>query len=443
MMYILGLVGHPDTNQEVKDIIIRHFDNIDFIEISVINDEDINVIKLNLKKYEKKCMGFLFTAKDIYHLFNSKMTVKTKSAYLEDNNSEILKILFIASQREGTDYMNISIDSISYEEIKGIYHELKISETDGYQILTIPLKLSNTNLVDKITDEHEDNYNKFGSTCITFFTDTKNRLNKKNIPVLKVGINKHEVIKRVNGLISSRYSKTVVEMNRVAIVIKLGELKEHLIIENSEHSVLIEFNRISESVFWFSEKLDGAYIPNDQRKYIIFCNRKKYENITDYSMNIEILNEVANKNYFSCYMGVGYGANDREAIKNATIAQIKSSKDNRSSAYIMYDSNKIAGPLLPSSEFNNRKDTIYDVKLNEIASKTQVGINTIYKLYSLFIKSGERDHTSKDISDYLGITIRSTNRLFAKLTKSGYIKMVGEKSNGEKGRPIRVYRFLF
>jgi hypothetical protein len=443
MEYVLGLIGHPDINKEVKILISRHFDNIKIIEMNIIDDTDLNLNNVNIRLFEKKCMGILFTAKDIYQLFCSITQIGVDTACLEDNKSEILKTLFTANNSHIADITNISIDSITYDEIKDLYRELGLAEGGDCQILTVPFNISSDDLVEKITSAHKENYDKFSSTCITFFTETKNRLESINIPVLKVGINKDEVIKRVNELISKIHSNLSEKKSRIAILIMLSGLKEHLLINNSEYNFVTEYNRISEVVFWFSEKIDGAYIPNDQRKYIIFSNKEKYEQETDFSANISVLNEVAKKNYFYCNIGIGYGITDREAIKNATIAQIKSSKDNRSSAYIMYDSNKVMGPILPSTELNSRHNTIYDVKLNEIASKSQIGISTIYKLYNIVNKTGDSDYTSRDISQHLGITIRSSNRLFAKLTKSGYIKMVGEKSTGEKGRPIRVFRFLF
>ena len=220
-------------------------------------------------------------------------------------------------------------------------------------------------------------------------------------------------------------------------------MKEHLILDNTEHNVVAEYNRISEAVFWFSEKINGAYIPNDQRKYIIFCNKEEYEKETNHSANISILNEITKKNYFTCGIGIGYGINDREAIRNATIAQLRSSKKNRNSAYIVYDINKIIGPIYPSTEINIKNSSLYDMKINDIASKSQISINTIYQLYNNFKKTNETDYTSRDIAEQLGVTIRSANRLFDKLSNSGYIQMIGEKTTGKKGRPIRVFRFLF
>lgn len=443
MTYILGLVGHPDTNKDVKAVITGHFDNIQIIEINVVDDTDIDRIKMNTHLIEKKCMGILFTARDIYHLFYSRTKIKITSAFLEDNKSEILKTLFKVNNGGNTDVANISIDTISFDEIKDIYNELDLIKSRNCQILIIPFELSGSDLVERITSAHKENYDKFGSTCITFFSETKKRLENCSIPILKVGINKDEVIRKINELVAKTHNVTDENRNRVAIIIMLSGLKEHLILNDSEHNVVAEYNRISEAVFWFSEKVDGAYIPNDQRKYIIFCNKTNYENETDFSADIDVLNEISKKNYFNCNMGIGYGKSDREAIKNATIAQIKSAKDKRSSAYIVYKKDMVIGPLLPSNALHTRNNTIYDIKLNEIASRSQIGINTIYKLFSIINKSGETDYTSRDISGHLGITIRSTNRLFAKLIKSGYIKMVGEKSTGEKGRPIRVFRFLF
>ena len=443
MRYIIGLVGHPDTNKDVKAEILSHFDNVDVLDIEVTRDADIEQNKIRTDQLEKRCMGILFTDREIYQLFYSRTRLRANSAYLEDFKSEILITLFRAYRREDMDIGNISIDSIGYDEVRALYHELGLMEGEEPQILTIPFELSAMDSAERITAFHRENHRKFGSTCITFFTESRKRLEEEGIPVLKVGINRKELVDRVNELVSQRQLSSGTRGDRVAILIMLSGLKEHLILDNSEHNVLAEYNRISEAVFWFSEKIDGAYIPNDQRKYIIFCEKERYERETGFSSHIEVLNEISKKNYFLCHMGIGYGAGDREAIKNATIAQIRSAREKRSSAYIVYGRDDVIGPIIPSTEPHAGSPTIYDPRLNEIASRAQVSINTVYKLSGLVRRSGERDFTSRDIADHLGITVRSSNRLFSRLRESGYVKLVGEKSTGEKGRPIRIFRFLF
>lgn len=443
MKHILGLAGHPDTNKQVKKIIYNAFDNIDIFEIDVPNEPGTNFIRRKTAEIETKCSGLLFTDKNLYHLFHNRTRINIRSAYLEDFKPEIIKTLFKANLDGDKDVMNISIDSITYDEIKAVYDELDLSGHAGCRLLTIPFELADTGVVEKITSAHKRNHKEFGSTCITFFTETRNRLEEYKIPVLRVGTNRDEVLRKVNEFIAKTTVKPHETADRIAVVIILGRLKEHLILDSTEHNVVAEYNRISEAVYWFSEKIDGAYIPNDQRKYIIFCDKDKYEKETDFSVNIDVLNEVSKKNYFTCSMGIGYGNSERDAVRNATIAQIKAAKENRSCAYINYGKNSVAGPIHPSSDLNRKNNPIYDIKLNEIASKSRIGINTIYRLFNMVKQSGETDYTSREISEELGITIRSANRLFGKLTEGGYIKMVGEKSTGEKGRPIRVFRFLF
>ena len=443
MKYILGLVGHPEINQQVTMIIQNHFDKIAIHDIPISNDKDIEAMGRNIDAIKKKCSGVLFTGKDIHHLFYSRIKLKINSAYLDDNMAEILKALFKVNHSDYADIKNISIDSISYPKIVEIYNELGLNSEGDNQIITIPVDISHQNIVEEITQAHLKNHAQFSSTCITFFTETKNKLANQNIPVFQVGVNQYEVIQKVNRLVTIKHADLTDSSQRVAIIIRLSDLKEHHILDNSEHNIVSEYNRISEAVYWFCQKLDGAYIPNDQRKYIIFCSRQRYESETDFSSNLDILNEVAKKNYFYCNVGVGYGDSEQIAIKNATIAQIKSSKEKRCSAYIMYDQAKTIGPLLPLSHQVSKNNTFYDVKLNEIASKSSVSINTIFKLHDIISKSGDTDFTSKDISNHLGITIRSANRLIAKLITSSSVKPIGDKSTGGKGRPIRIYRFLF
>jgi len=443
MKYILGLIGHPNLNEDIEKIINKYFDNVTVYKIPIIDSKDINVIITRTSFIKNKCDGLLFTGEDIYQLFFSKTKTSLQSDYLDYKRTEIIKTLFRANISKSNSHCNISIDSISYKEVKSIYDELGINSEGKSQIITIPTDINDNNILENTTSSHISNHEQFDSTCITFFTETRDVLNKLNIPCYRVGINKNELIRKVSRLITKSDIPPTNNTNNIAIVITLSDLKEHVILENTEHNILTEYNKISEIIFWFSEKLNGAYIPNDQRKYIIFCNRDNYETVTEFSSQLEVLNKISTRNFFYCNIGIGYGENVREAIKHATIAQIRSTKERKSTSYVMYSKDKITGPLFPSVYNDKKNNPIYDVKLAEVAENSGININTIYKLHNHIVRTGEGEQTARNISTALGITTRSTNRLLEKLIRSEYIIIAGKKSLGGKGRPQRIFRFIF
>lgn len=245
----------------------------------------------------------------------------------------------------------------------------------------------------------------------------------------------------MNNLISRGSAVENRDFDQVAITINISNLKENLIINNSHHSVVLEYNRIMEEVFWLAERLDGAYSFNGSKSYTIFCSREGFEYESEYLSKINILDTIAENQVVYASIGVGYGRSFKEAIKHSVIANIKAANEKRNCAYISYEPDKLAGPLLPANESPELDSTVFDARLEQIASRSSINIDTIYKINSA-LKSGN-NYTSSEVAQIIGVTRRSANRIVAKLEGSGFAEPMSNKSNGGRGRPSRIIRFLF
>lgn len=136
-------------------------------------------------------------------------------------------------------------------------------------------------------------------------------------------------------------------------------------------------------------------------------------------------------------IGWGIGADMVTAQKNAQAALRQSQKNAARAAYLVDGTGKQFGPLLYGKSL---AITSAPPEETERVSK-QLGISpqNLHKLVSLQEKRGLRRFTSADLAFYLNITLRSANRILAKLVQCGGAEVVQTMQSHIKGRPYNIY----
>ena len=439
MNYNLGLVGHPDVNKRIGRIIGENFDNITLYPVDIVDEGDLFRGIKRIKRLGGACNGILYTARDIHYICNNRLDHSIVNTYIESTKGDIFKAIFSGSYHKGADIRKLSVDTLSYKRVWEAFSDLGIGEECSIKI--IKPTYTDSGFVGKAIAEHYNNYKYDGSFCITQITAVRDALIKKGVGAVLLETDRDEVIKRINNLISKSFSVKDDDQDQVAITITLSNLNENIVLNDSQHSVILEYNRIMEEVFWFAERVDGAYCTNGNKSYTIFCNRKSIEYETSHFSRLELLDSIGEKQVVYVGIGVGYGRSFKEAIKHSVIANIRAVDEKRNSAYVAYGTEKIAGPFLPSNEMKNHKTTVFDARLEQIAKRSAVSINTIYKINSALKKTNT--YTSAEVAQIMGVTRRSANRILEKLEREGFVEGVTMKSNGGRGRPSRIIRFMF
>lgn len=78
--------------------------------------------------------------------------------------------------------------------------------------------------------------------------------------------------------------------------------------------------------------------------------------------------------------------------------------------------------------------------ISEIADKVKLSSETILKIVGVMQALKTEEITSQELMDAFQISLRTANKFLSNLEKSGYAEIVGKKRNGNKGRPINIYR---
>lgn len=442
MSFKIGIIGHPDINTQIQDLVLSKFNNVKLTNLDISDDNNFSDSFSKISNQFSQFDGLLFTAKDIYQIFHDKQEIEKPTIYLDSTEAELYRALFKGLNSFNNNLQNISVDSRSYNEVINSLENLDYINLSSNKVLVVDYDFTKPEYVKSTLENHIANYEKHNCLCLTGFTEIRNRLTEMNIPVVLLESDRANIIEKVNKLISSAISMNTRQNDQAVILISLSNLKEHIVIENSEHSVISAYNKITEKVFWFSQKVKGAFLSSDQKTYSIFCSREDFEsNINGYT-KFELLNEISKTNIVHASIGVGFGKTVQKAMKHATIARIKAIKENISCAFIKHSEREITGPMFPSGT-SSGKTIVYDTKLNEIAEKSGLSISKIYRINGYIKEKNTSILTSKQLANLLEISQRSANRIIEKLVESHYVEQRGTKSEGDKGRPIRIFEFYF
>lgn len=90
-----------------------------------------------------------------------------------------------------------------------------------------------------------------------------------------------------------------------------------------------------------------------------------------------------------------------------------------------------------------REGAVFQVNqdyVNEVANKVRLSAETIVRLMGIMDTLNTDELSSQELMAHLDISLRSANKFLSSLEKHGYAHVVKQKRNGNKGRPINVYR---
>jgi hypothetical protein len=146
--------------------------------------------------------------------------------------------------------------------------------------------------------------------------------------------------------------------------------------------------------------------------------------------------------YFSDFtdlsIGFGYGSTIMEADQNALAALSFAEKDLKETCmYILTNDKKLLGPY-PQERKQQRLKNDHP-QLLEIAQKAKISPANLSKLIQFGKERQSHHFTAADLSDFLQVTRRTTERIIKKLANHGYIRTIGEEMTYQQGRPRAVY----
>ncbi|MCY9548083.1 hypothetical protein [Lysinibacillus xylanilyticus] len=137
-------------------------------------------------------------------------------------------------------------------------------------------------------------------------------------------------------------------------------------------------------------------------------------------------------------LAFGYGHSIFEANQNAKNALTFTKPFE---IYILDEHKNLLGPF-PQSKVRLALKTD-DPYVLQMAKKTGLSPLNISKIIHFSRERQSAQFTSHNLSEYLQVTRRTTERIIKKLVDNGYAKVVGEEMTHQQGRPRTIYELNF
>jgi hypothetical protein len=435
----IGIVGHSDNVKRIQQVIDKSFPNIDGYPVETNEMSHIQTTVSYLKDHINDFAGIIFTGKILYDIMNHSMHSQNPWVYIENDESQLQRVLLEASLKQNIDIMRISIDSYTEENIKSIYEDFGFC-SGQYSAYVFKNDVFSRALIDDLFDFHRTNYlSEPNIICITGISSVHRMLQDNKIPSLLLTPNENAIKNRVYELLEKIRVENMVISQIVVISIEIDVNNEYDLISENEYGVMIQKSRITEEVYKFAQRIQAAVIEME-KNYLLFTTKKIVEYETKNLGELSILSAIENKTNNTISIGIGYGITAREAKANALIGKNKALKMGGNQCFIVYDRNRME-KITP---LNKAKNDISqrDLSFKEISDRSGVSINNIYQLKCIMDIYKKHTFTSLELSEEFGNSLRSMNRIIERLEQSGYIEVVGKKIVGKSGRPSRILKLI-
>lgn len=432
--------------------IVAPFELIEKINLEIKNKfkymEYTNIIYAEYKEAvsrlenRQKCFdAVLFGGQTPYNYAKKYMEPVIVWEYIPRHGSSLLNALLKAS-RSGYDISKASFDSYSSSLLYETYDEIGIQREnlDIYIARENPLEYG---YLDDVYTFHKKNYEERRvSCCISALFSVHQRLCEEKIPCILL----EPTINVIRDALYKLNLQHIAQINQnrqiVVLSIDISTPDEYSLLNYNEYQFVLDRMKISEQIYLFAEKIQAAVLEVSFNSYFLFSTRNILEVETDNFRKIDLFNRINKEALGSISMGIGYGGTAREAKYNANLGMLKAKKFGKNSVCVVYENEKMLGPI----EFEGREGlqgNRIDEKILNIAEKSQIGVNTIFKLYDIINRYKQDCFTSKELAKIHGISVRNMDRILNKLEEAGFAKVAGKKAAADAGRPSRIMKLYF
>jgi len=434
----IGLVGPHEIVIKMENILKSEFKEISYVSI-IYNLYTETIYSLNTLQNDVDAI--LFAGYVPYEYAKSSIVPIIPWECVPRHGGCILRVL-LEALISGYDIYNLSFDSYNFYYLNEAYEEIGItSELNIYLAEDNPL---DEHYLDYVYLFHKENYEyKKVSCCITGILSIYNKLCNDNIPCLCVTPTSNIIRESVKRLQLKHLLHISSQSQIVSICISIDSPHEYSVLIDNEYKNSLSRIKVLEQIYMFAEKIQAAVIDLNQGYYILFCTKKIIEMETRNYQHIDLLDAIYSNTISTISMGIGYGNTAKEAKANAMYGASTASMHGGNRAYIVYEKKKMFGPITASMIKNDHNsDSKIDNKFNEIAEKSGISINSVFKLYSIVEEQKKDCFTSKELAELYNVTVRSMNRIIEKLEANGFCKIIGKKLSSKTGRPSRIIKLL-
>jgi len=371
-----------------------------------------------LLKRLKPCDVIFFSGALPYYMAKEiREQLRIPSTYLQQDETTVASSLLSVIYHQGIQPHKISIDLVDRSFITNVCRDIGIKEKP--QVLDYENMLWSKEEINRVIDFHVAKYQSGEAhLALTSIHAVYDELQKIGVPSERMIDPTQSIIHglkdaKIKAELAKSYSATV-----GACIISSLELRTSLL----------------EKLDVISKELRGSFKKVDEMTFILYTTRGDIESIIKTNMINNLFASIEG----TIAIGFGYGKTVKEAEKNAKIAQ-SFAKNNPIDRcfYILTSDKDLFGPFPKEQRVQSLKND--NPELMKIAKETKLSPANLSKIIQFSQSHPSLKFTAADLSEYLQVTRRSTERLLKKLVDYGYAHICGEEMPYQQGRPRALY----
>ncbi|MBF4692538.1 HTH domain-containing protein [Fusibacter ferrireducens] len=440
-MLKIGIIGPQDSLVLMDQYLQNFFEDVKTFKIEFSIFEQIPNIIQYLHVQESNLDAVIFSSKVSYDIVNHAMHSKNPWVYVDRNHIQLQRLLLKIAVQKKYDPLHISVDCFNEKSIINAYSEIGLQKNE-YQFYEIKPDIFNPHFANEINHFHLYNYyKKKVSVCITEFPSIYADLKSKGIPCMLSETtfeDVHQAVQKLELKIRSRINES---SQIVVLAIEIDQTNEYSIITENDYQMMTEKIKVTEKIYLFAQRIQATVIEIGKRGYLLFSTKNILENETEKLQHMALLDDVSSSTSSTISVGIGYGITAREANYNANLGMLKAQKSGGNHCYAVNEGVYI-GPILNTIPSKEKRTLKIDDKFLKVSESTGISIDTIFRI-QCYIDQQKDIFTPKELATYLEISKRSVDRILDKLEYSGYMTVVGKKSETGTGRPSRIIKISF
>lgn len=386
------------------------------------------------------CDVILFAGPLPYFLSKSKLGRRLPAVYMPSDDYTLMATLFHCMVHY-PDASRLSIDLYTEKAAFRVANEIGL-DPSSWHLMESGKKISEglgsfdpEQIFQFHKTLHEQGKADLALTSVDFVHDL---LKKEGIPSLPLIVPEKAV---ADTLLRA---KTLGEL----AISKQAEMAIGLIVFNTSESLDGNFaNLYADAAHVLQERLSELARQSEMSirligmdQFILYGTRGSVEQLTDPRILNPFFNQL-NAFRMTASIGLGFGVTAKEAETNAQCALQQAKKDSgRDTVYVATGEKEVTGPINADGQSRTFLLKTQDDLILKIAEKTSSSVSTVSKLLHFSKARHSAGFTAADLSEYLGTSRRSTERLVKKFIDQGFAEKVGEEQPYQQGRPRAVYR---
>ncbi|MGE6402234.1 MULTISPECIES: transcriptional regulator [Bacillus cereus group] len=366
----------------------------------------------------KPCDVIFFSGALPYYMAKEiREQLRIPSTYLQQDETTVASSLLSIIYHQSIQPHKISIDLVDRSFITNVFHDIGLKETP--QVMDYENMLWSNDEIRSIIDFHLAKYQSGEvDLALTSIHAVYDELQKIGIPSERM-IDPTQSI--IHGLKDAKIKAELAKSHSATVgacIISFIELQE---------SSLEKLNVIS-------KELRGSFKQVDEMTFILYTTRGDIESSTKTNTIDRLFTNIEG----AVSIGFGYGKTVNEAEQNAKIAQgfAKNNPIERR-FYILTSDKELFGPFPKEQRVQSLKND--NPELMKIAKETKLSPANLSKIIQFSQSHPSLKFTAADLSEYLQVTRRSTERLLKKLVDYRYANICGEEMPYQQGRPRAIY----